>query len=150
MTAAGQPPKPLPQIGPDMAPFFEAARRHELVVQQCARCHALRFPARAICSRCLGREATWIPVSGRGTVFSFAIMHQAMHPGFAAEVPYAVVVVELAEGPRLLSNLVGCPVSEIEIGMAVDVVFEDVTPDVTLPKFRPLRSTAERPPSPGA
>jgi hypothetical protein len=131
------PAKPLPQISPDMAPFFEAAHRHELVVQRCTGCGALRFPARPICSRCLGREAEWVPASGRGTVFSFAIMHQAMHPGFAAEVPYAVVVIELDEGVRLLSNLVDCPTSDVRIGMPVEVVFDDVTPDVTLPKFRP-------------
>lgn len=136
MTSSDRPAKPLPQITPDMAPFFEAARRHALVVQQCARCRALRFPARTICSRCLGRDATWVPVSGRGTVFSFAVMHQAVHPGFAAEVPYAVVVVELDEGPRLLSNLVDCPLADVRIGLPVEVVFEDVAPEITLPKFR--------------
>ena len=64
-------------------------------------------------------------------------MHQVYHPGFAAEVPYAVVVVELEEGGRILSNLIGCPMRDIAIGMPVEVVFDDVTPEVTLPKFRP-------------
>ena len=138
MTApSDKPAKPLPQISPDMAPFFEAAHRRELVVQECTRCHARRFPARAICSRCLGREASWVPVSGRGAVFSFAVMHQAVHPGFAADVPYPVVVIELEEGVRLLSNLVDCPLAEVRIGLPVEVVFEDVTAEVTLPKFRP-------------
>jgi len=132
-----KPAKPLPQVSPDMAPFFEAARRHELVVQRCAGCGALRFPARPICSRCLGREAIWVPASGRGTVFSFAVMHQASHPGFAADVPYAVVVIELEEGPRVLSNLIGCAVGDIHIGLPVEVAFEELTPEVTLPKFRP-------------
>jgi uncharacterized OB-fold protein len=122
-----------------MVPFFEAARRHELVVQRCAGCGTMRFPARAICSRCLARAAVWVPVSGRGTVFSFAIMHQAVHPGFAADVPYAVVVIELDEGPRLLSNLIDCPTGDVRIGMPVEVTFDDVTPEVTLPKFRPRR-----------
>ena len=133
------PAKPLPQVSPEMAPFFEAARRRELVVQRCARCGTLRFPARGICSVCLGRDATWVPVSGRGQVFSFAVMHQANHPGFAAEVPYAVVVIQLDEGVRLLSNLVDCEVAGIRIGLPVEVVFDDVTPEVTLPKFRPRR-----------
>ena len=137
MTAPGGPAKPLPQVGPDMAPFFEAAHRHELVVQRCSRCGTLRFPARTICSRCLSREAGWVPVSGRGAVFSFAVMHQAIHPGFAAEVPYAVVVIELEEGPRLLSNLVDCPIEKIRIGLPVEVVFEQAAPELTLPKFRP-------------
>jgi uncharacterized OB-fold protein len=132
-----KPAKPLPQISPEMAPFFDAARRHELVVQRCAGCGTLRFPARTICSTCLSREASWVPMSGRGTVFSFVIMHQAIHPGFAAETPYAVVVIQLDEGVRLLSNLVDCPTADVEIGMPVEVVFDDLTPEVTLPKFRP-------------
>ena len=130
-------PKPLPQIAPEMAPFFEAARRHELVVQRCRGCGTPRFPARDQCSKCLSRESEWVRASGRGEVFSFAVMHQVYHPGFADEVPYAVVVIELEEGARLVSNLVDCPVQDIRIGMPVEVVFDDVTPEVTLPKFRP-------------
>ena len=129
--------KPLPDITPAMRPFWEAARHHQLAVQRCRGCGAHRFPARDICSRCLSREADWVPVSGRGTVFSWAVMHQIYHPGFAADVPYAVVVIELEEGARLVSNLVDCPLDAIAAGMPVEVVFEDVTPDVTLPKFRP-------------
>jgi hypothetical protein len=131
------PSKPLPEITPEMAPFWDAARRHELVVQRCRGCRTFRFPARELCSRCLSRDSGWEPVSGRGTLFSFAVMHQASHPGFAAEVPYAVVMVELEEGARLLSNVVGCAAKDLRIGMPVEVVFEDVTPEVTLPKFRP-------------
>ncbi len=131
--------KPLPEITPVMAPFWAAARRHELVVQRCRGCGTRRFPARDICSRCLSREADWASVTGRGTIFSFAIMHQVYHPGFADAVPYAVVVVELEEGARMISNVVDCPVGEIAIGMPVEVVFEDVTREVTLPKFRPRR-----------
>jgi len=131
--------RPLPEITPAMAPYWEAARRHQLVVQRCSGCGTHRFPARDICSRCLSREATWVPVSGRGTVFSFAVMHQVYHPGFADAVPYAVVVIELAEGVRMLSNVVDCPLRELDIGLPVEVVFEELTPEVTLPKFRPVR-----------
>jgi len=129
--------KPLPEITPVMRPFWDAARRHELVVQRCAGCGLHRFPARDICSRCLSRSTDWAPVTGRGTVFSWTVMHQVYHPGFADEVPYAVVVVELEEGARLVSNLVGCPIGDIVAGLPVEVTFEDVTPEVTLPKFRP-------------
>jgi len=134
--------KPLPEITPAMRPFWEAARHHQLAVQRCRGCGAHRFPARDICSRCLSREADWVPVSGRGAVLSWAVMHQVYHPGFAADVPYAVVVIELEEGARLVSNLVDCPLDAIAAGMPVEVVFEDVTPDVTLPKFRPLSRPA--------
>jgi uncharacterized OB-fold protein len=123
-----------------MAPFWEAARCRRLVVQRCRGCGAFRFPARDLCSRCLSREAEWAPVSGRGTIFSFAVMHQVYHPAFADAVPYAVVVVELEEGVRLVSNLVDCPVGAVRVGIPVEVVFEDVTPEVTLPRFRPRRA----------
>jgi len=129
--------KPLPQMTPEMRPFWEAAHSHRLVVQRCRGCGTHRFPARDICSRCLSREAEWAPVSGRGTIFSHATMHQVYHPGFAGDVPYAVVVVELEEGARLVSNLVGCPAGDVTPGLPVEVVFDDVTPEVTLPKFRP-------------
>ncbi|HZP41494.1 MAG TPA: Zn-ribbon domain-containing OB-fold protein [Candidatus Binatia bacterium] len=135
-------PRPLPEITPEMAPFWEAARRHVLVVQRCRGCGALRFPARELCSRCLSRESEWTPVSGRGAVFSWAVMHQVYHPGFADAVPYAVVVVELAEGGRLLSNVVDCPIDRLRVGMPVEVVFEDVSSEIALPKFRPLSPAA--------
>ena len=75
--------KPIPAITPEMRPFFEAAKRHELVVQRCTQCGTHRFPAREICSSCLSREVEWVPVSGAGEVFSYNVMHQVYHPGFA-------------------------------------------------------------------
>jgi uncharacterized OB-fold protein len=129
--------KPIPAITPDMRPFFEAAKRHELVVQRCTQCGTHRFPAREICSNCLSREVQWVPVSGAGEVFSYNVMHQVYHPGFADAVPYAVVVVKLAEGVKMTANLVGVAPQAIRIGTPVRVVFEDITDEVTLPKFAP-------------
>ena len=127
--------KPIPVVTPEMKPFFDAAKRHQLVVQRCTQCGTHRFPAREICSNCLSREAEWVPVSGNGEVFSFNIMHQVYHPGFADEVPYAVVVVKLEEGAKITSNLVGVPARDTKIGMPVRVVFEDISAEITLPKF---------------
>ncbi len=129
--------KPAPAVTPQMAPFFAAALRGELMVQQCADCGASRFPAREICPGCLSRAARWIKVSGRGEVLSFNVMHQVYHPGFAAEVPYAVVMIKLEEGPAMVSNLIGVKPHEIRCGMPVEVVFERVNDQVALPKFRP-------------
>ena len=129
--------RPVPAITPEMAPFWEAAHRHQLVAQRCIDCGAFRFPAREVCSRCLSRRAEWQRVSGRGRVFSVAVMHQANHPWFAARAPYAVVVVELEEGARILSSLVDREPGAIEIGMPVEVTFDDVSPDISLPVFRP-------------
>jgi len=129
--------KPVPVVTPEMEPFWSAARERRLVVQRCTGCGALRFPARPRCSGCLGSVAEWVPVSGRGEVFSYVVMHQAMHPGFAAVAPYAVVVVQLAEGVRMLSGMTGIAPDEIRIGMPVEVTFEERGPDVMLPVFRP-------------
>lgn len=129
--------RPIPAISAEMRPFYEGAGRGELLVQRCRGCGALRFPARALCSECLSNQADWAPVSGRGEVFSFNVMHQVYHPGFAAEVPYAVVLVKLEEGPKLISNLVGIAPRDIRIGMPVRVVYEPLSDEITLPKFAP-------------
>ncbi len=129
--------KPIPAISDEMRPFYEGAQRNELWVQRCNGCGTLRFPARALCSDCLATTADWVQVSGRGEIFSFNVMHQVYHPGFAAEVPYAVVVVQLAEGPKLTSNVVGLEPHALRIGMPVRVVFEAISDEVTLPKFAP-------------
>ena len=130
-------PKPLPEITDELPPFFAAAREGRLVVQRCTGCGRRRFPPRDICSQCLGREAEWVASCGRGRVFSFNVMHQVYHPGFAAEVPYAVVLVELEEGGRMLSNLVDCALERLRIELPVEVAFERRSPDVALPQFRP-------------
>jgi hypothetical protein len=80
-----------------------------------------------------------VKVSGRGTVFTWTVFHKVYHPAFSADAPYAVVAVELEEGPRITSNLVDCPLEDIRIGMPVEVVFDDVTGEITLPKFRPIK-----------
>ncbi len=132
--------KPVPAITPEMAQFFEGARRGQLMVQKCDGCGELAFPAHEICSNCLSTRSSWVAVSGRGEIYSYNVMHQVYHPGFAAEVPYAVVVVKLAEGPKVVSNLVGVNPREIRIGMPVEVTFEKVSDEVMLPKFRPRAS----------
>lgn len=134
--------KPIPAVTPELQPFFEAAQRDELVVQRCKKCGTHRFPPREICSACLSRDADWVRVSGAGEVYSFNIMHQVYHPGFADEVPYAVVVVQLKEGAKITSNLVGVKPHDIRIGMPVQVVFEKLSDEVTLPKFTPRPAPA--------
>lgn len=129
--------RPVPAVTPELRPFFEGAQRGELRVQRCRHCGALRFPARALCSDCLSTESEWVAVSGRGEIYSFNVMHQVYHPGFAAEVPYAVVLVKLAEGPKMIANAVGIDAHAIRIGMPVRVVFERLSDEVTLPKFTP-------------
>ncbi len=131
--------KPLPGIDDFQRPFWEAAKRHELVLQRCRKCGSFRYPPGLMCHECLSDDLEWTRVSGRGTVFTWTVFHRAYHPAFAAEVPYAVVAVELEEGPRMLSNLVNCKLEDIRIGMPVVVTFDDASAEISLPKFRPAR-----------
>ena len=133
--------KPVPNVTPRMAPFFAGARQGQLLVQKCGECGTLRFPAHATCTNCLSAAASWIAASGRGEILSFNVMHQVYHPGFAAEVPYAVVMVKLEEGPKVVSNLVGVKPDAIRCGLPVEVMFERINDQITLPKFR-LRAAA--------
>ena len=128
--------KPVPAITPDMREFFDGARSGRLMVQKCDNCGKLRFPAHDLCSKCNSTASQWVAVSGRGEVFSFNIMHQLYHPGFASEVPYAVVMVELEEGCKFVSNLIGVKPHDIKCGMPVEVAFEKLNDEVTMPKFR--------------
>jgi len=133
------PGMPLPAITDDTRPFWEACRREELVIQRCTACTAFRHPPSPICWRCRSFDHRWERVSGRGTVFSHAIVHRAFLPDVEAHVPYTVVVVALddADGVRVISNLLEAAPGQVAIGLRVEVVFEAVTADVTVPRFRP-------------
>ena len=128
--------KPLPRVTADNRPFWEAARRHQLVLQRCEECGRFRYPPGPVCPDCLSERAEWTPVSGRGRVTTFVDFHKAWFPSFAGDIPYNMIQVELDEGPRLTANLVGVPNAEIRIDMPVEVVFDDVTSDITLPRFQ--------------
>src|SRR5262249_22657839 len=109
---------------------------HQLALPRCAECGRFRYPPAPICPQCLSDRCEWATVSGRGTVTTFVIFHQRYFPSFAVDIPYNVVQVQLDEGPRLTANLVGVANAESSVGMRVQVVFDDVTADVTLPRFR--------------
>jgi hypothetical protein len=128
--------KPLPRVTADNRPFWEAARGHQLALQRCADCGQFRYPPAPVCPECLSESAEWTPVSGQGIVSTFVVFHKRYFESFAADIPYNVVQVQLDEGPRLTANLVDVPIDAIRIGMRVEVVFDDVTPEISLPRFR--------------
>ena len=129
---------PLPVATPETRPFWEAARRHELSLQRCRACSTYVFYPRAACPRCLSADLEWRRVSGRGRLHTFTVVHRGAR-NFPLPTPYVIAIVELDEGPRLMTNLVGVEPdpAKIAFGMPVEVVFEDVSPEVTLPRFRP-------------
>ncbi len=130
------PPSGRPTPVPDEAsqPFFDAAKQGKFLLKYCPLCKRHLAPAAEVCDSCFSNELEWAEASGRGTVYSFVLNHQAVHPGFKDLVPYSVIVVELAEGPRVTSTFDG-PNDEIVVDMAVEVSFEDLG-EVTVPKFK--------------
>lgn len=128
--------KPLPDITePVMAPFWTAACQHRLVVQRCQSCLAYRWPPRPSCPECLDNGGDWIAVATKGTIWSYVVYHRAFHPGFEGDIPYAVAVVELEIGVRIEGAVVDPP-GEVAVGLPVIAVFDDVTADVSLVKWR--------------
>ncbi|RMF85370.1 MAG: Zn-ribbon domain-containing OB-fold protein [Nitrospinota bacterium] len=129
--------KPLPVVDEESRPYWEACKRHELVIQRCKDCGTFRFYPRALCGECLSGNTEWVRASGKGTVYTFTVTYQNRGAGFRDELPYILAYVELEEGVRMLTNIVDCPPEKVRIGMPVEVTFEDVTEEITLPKFRP-------------
>ncbi|HLZ69333.1 MAG TPA: Zn-ribbon domain-containing OB-fold protein [Dehalococcoidia bacterium] len=129
--------KPMPAADEDSAPFFAGAREGRLMLMRCNNCGAYRYPSRDRCDVCWSTDTAWVQASGKGAVYTFGIMHQLYHPGFKDEIPYNVAVIELAEGPRMYSNLVGVANDQIRVGMPVEVTFERISDEISLPKFRP-------------
>lgn len=129
--------RPLPKITVDDRPFWDAAARHEFVLQHCPNCNHWFEPAVERCWNCHSASLGWKPASGRGVVHTFNVYHRAYHPWFADKLPYNTTIVELEEGVLLLSQITGCAVDDIRIGMPVQVVYEDIEPGITLPMFRP-------------
>lgn len=126
--------KPLPIPDGDTRPYWEAARQSRLLIQQCDQCRQHVFYPRAVCPHCMSDRLTWVASSGKGTVHSYTVVHRAPE-SFVGDVPYVVALIDLDEGVRMMSNIVDPPAS-VRIGARVEVLFEAVTPEITLPKFR--------------
>ncbi len=137
------PDKPQPTIDVISEPFWTALREHRFLIQRCAQCDTPRFPAAPICTQCWSAEANWIAASGRGNVYTYTIMYRAGMPAFAADVPYAIVIVDLEESVHVMSHLVHVDLENadtghsIHIGMPVHLVYEDADNELTLYRFEP-------------
>ncbi|MBI1800958.1 MAG: Zn-ribbon domain-containing OB-fold protein [Chloroflexi bacterium] len=131
--------KQLPVPDPVTKPYWDSVKAHAMQLQKCAQCGKFIFYPRAVCPHCFSRDLRWTPVSGRGTVYGFSISYQKGMPAFGAEAPYTVAVVELEEGVRMMTNLIGIEPdpNKIKVGMPVVVQYDDVTEAITLPKFKP-------------
>ncbi|HZT06550.1 MAG TPA: Zn-ribbon domain-containing OB-fold protein [Chloroflexota bacterium] len=131
-----RPPKPLPIVDHDTKAYWEGCLRGELLLQRCSACGAFRHPPSPMCSGCLSTEHEWVSAKGTGTVYSFVIVRRAFHPAWETDVPYVVAIVELDEGPHIMTNVTDIDPDQIEIGMAVQVWFDQASDAIALPKFR--------------
>ena len=132
--------KPLPVISNLNRPYWEGTKKHELRLQRCTSCARLWAPHGPVCPYCLSEEFNWEKLSGRGRIASWVVFHKVYFPSFEKEIPYNVAFIELEEGPRIIANVVGVPREELRIGMKVEVVFEDINDEVTVPKFRKIEA----------
>jgi uncharacterized OB-fold protein len=127
----------LPQISDANRPYWDGAREGELRLQRCTSCGQLRYPISTVCSNCLSTELEWETVSGRGEVYTFGVFRHRYNDAWGDRTPYAVAIVQLQEGPFVISDLVDVDVDEVRVGMPVQVQFDAATPDVTVPRFGP-------------
>ena len=128
----------LPILYPEEKPFWDAAKAHQLKLQRCKGCGKVIYPVGPTCPSCLSKEFEWETMSGKGVVDNLIVFHKGWTPYLQTKVPYAVVQVKIAEGPRLTTNMLGIKPEDIKIGMEVEATFEDVTDDVTLLQFQPV------------
>lgn len=135
MAAYGK-PAPVPSL--ESRPYWEGLKDRKLLIPQCGACAHRWFPPSMLCPRCNSDRVDWAQASGRGKVFSYVIFHRVYHPGFADDVPYIVALIELDEGPRLVSSLVGMPLDEVACDVPVEIVYE-AAGEWIVPKFRALR-----------
>jgi len=128
-------PKPKPRPAPESLPYWQAAREHRLALPKCEDCQKFWFPPSRTCPHCLSANFSFQNVSGKGKIFSFVTFHRVYRPAFANDVPYVVALIELDEGPRLLSNIMGVTHDQVKCEMRVEVVFDDYDEDISIPKF---------------
>ena len=118
-------------------PFWQAAAEHRLVVQRCTACGHTRLPPAPICPECRSANADWQPVSGRGEVYTYTVVHRPIAAGQPLPFVIAVIALEGGGGVRVISNLVGVEPGDLVIGLPVEVVWEDMSAELAIPRFRP-------------
>jgi len=128
--------KPLPKPTPWSKPFWDGCKRHELLIQNCRDCQKPIFYPKMFCPHCLSKNLEWMKASGRGVIYSYTIVSSYAPTEFSNDTPYIVAIINLKEGVRMMSNITGCPIDKVKCDMDVEVVFDDISEEITLPKFK--------------
>jgi uncharacterized OB-fold protein len=132
-------PADLPVVDEETRPFWDAAREGKLLIRSCADCERPHYYPRPFCPFCWSERVLWVQATGRATLYTYSIVHVNDLPPWRERVPYVAAVVELAEGPRMMTNIVGCDPDELAVGMPLQVDFRD-DGEVMVPVFRPAES----------
>lgn len=133
--------RPLPIESGETKPFWDACRKGKFLIQRCRSCGKYQYHYRGFCSHCWTGQIEDVAASGRGTVWSHTVIYRNRTPGFAEEVPYVVVLVELEEGVKVISNVVNCDPESVRIGMPVKLTFVTATEEWRIPMFEPAETT---------
>jgi uncharacterized protein len=143
---AETPRKPLPVPTPETEPFWEGLRQHQLRIQRCKECGRAYFYPRPFCPRCFSSNVEWFTASGRAKLHTYEIINRAP-AAFAQDAPYVLAVVELDEGPRMLTNIVGVEPepAKLPLDLPLEIVYDDASETITLPKFRPAGGSRHEP-----
>jgi uncharacterized protein len=127
----------VPTPDHDTRPFWEAAREGRLLIRRCGACGATHFYPRPFCPKCWSDRVDWVEARGKAALYTWSVVYENDLPPFPERVPYVAAVVDLEEGPRMMTNVVDCELDALEIGMALEVAFRPTTDEITLPVFRP-------------
>lgn len=128
--------KPLPTIDPESRPYWDALKQHRLMLKHCHDCKRHHFYPRELCPHCHSDVLDWAQAAGTGSIYSYTVARRPAGPSYKSDTPYVVAIVELDEGARMMTNIITSDVEAVRIGQRVTVQFDDVTAEVTLPKFR--------------
>ncbi|TDN58020.1 Zn-ribbon domain-containing OB-fold protein [Paraburkholderia sp. BL10I2N1] len=142
MKQASDTTRALPVPTRETAPYWRMANEGRLVVQRCGSCGRRQFYPRAFCTACLSDSVEWVDCSGRGTIYTYTICHIAGHPSMADKVPYAVAMIDLDEGVRMLAGIVDSDLAQVAIGAPVEVTFERISAEYALPQFKIATGTS--------
>jgi uncharacterized OB-fold protein len=134
---APDPVKFLPTPTPATEVFWQGCQNHQLWIQHCKACDHFQFYPRPFCTECMRSDPEWVQASGRGVVQSYTVVRTPVAPAYADDIPYAIVLVTLDEGPVMMSQMTACDVDGVEIGLRVEVEFEAWSEAVTMPLFKP-------------
>lgn len=134
-----QRPRHLPVVDVETAAFWDACREHRLLLRHCNACGTTSFYPRPFCPACWSDDVGWVEASGRATLYTWSVVHRNDLPPFDERVPYVAAIVELDEGPRMMTNVVDVAHDHLRIGMPLEVVFRDEADDIVIPVFRPAR-----------